>query len=264
MSDAGAPKRLERLRALPDALGRPLHGRRRRRSGSSCPERPTPSARLEFGEGSQINVAIAVLIWLMVYPMMLKIDFTSILRRAEEAEGPPRDALRELARQAVLDGLPRVALLQARLLGPHLAGARRPVHRRRHHPGGRPLHGDGLRLVVPHRRRPGLHARPGLRERPDHARPLRADRHVPRERREQPDGAVQGPPLQRRHVHRHPARPREPQPDAPPPREGNRVVRDALPGRSSTRSRSWRSSRRSSSSSPSRPTTSSATGSTSS
>ena len=26
---------------------------------------------LEFGEGSQINVAIAVLIWLMVYPMML-------------------------------------------------------------------------------------------------------------------------------------------------------------------------------------------------
>jgi arsenite transporter len=34
--------------------------------------------KLEFGEGSQINVAIAILIWLMVYPMMLKIDFTSI------------------------------------------------------------------------------------------------------------------------------------------------------------------------------------------
>jgi len=33
---------------------------------------------LELGKGSQINVAIAVLIWLMVYPMMLKIDFTSI------------------------------------------------------------------------------------------------------------------------------------------------------------------------------------------
>ncbi len=35
--------------------------------------------RLEFGPGSQINAAIAVLIWLMIYPMMLKIDFTSIL-----------------------------------------------------------------------------------------------------------------------------------------------------------------------------------------
>jgi ACR3 family arsenite transporter len=34
--------------------------------------------KLEFGEGSQINVAIAVLIWLMVYPMMLKVDFTSL------------------------------------------------------------------------------------------------------------------------------------------------------------------------------------------
>jgi ACR3 family arsenite transporter len=33
---------------------------------------------LEFGQGSQINVPIAVLIWLMIYPMMLKIDFASI------------------------------------------------------------------------------------------------------------------------------------------------------------------------------------------
>ncbi|RME32520.1 MAG: arsenical-resistance protein [Gammaproteobacteria bacterium] len=34
---------------------------------------------LEFGQGSQINIPIAVLIWLMVYPMMLKIDFSSVL-----------------------------------------------------------------------------------------------------------------------------------------------------------------------------------------
>ncbi len=35
--------------------------------------------RMEFGGGSQINIPIAVLIWLMIYPMMLKVDFTSIL-----------------------------------------------------------------------------------------------------------------------------------------------------------------------------------------
>jgi ACR3 family arsenite transporter len=35
--------------------------------------------RVEFGEGSQINVPIAVLIWLMIYPMMLKIDLGSIV-----------------------------------------------------------------------------------------------------------------------------------------------------------------------------------------
>jgi ACR3 family arsenite transporter len=32
-------------------------------------------SKLEFGAGSQVNVPIAVLIWLMIYPMMLKIDF---------------------------------------------------------------------------------------------------------------------------------------------------------------------------------------------
>jgi ACR3 family arsenite transporter len=33
---------------------------------------------LEFGRGSQINVPIAVLIWLMITPMMMKVDFSSI------------------------------------------------------------------------------------------------------------------------------------------------------------------------------------------
>jgi ACR3 family arsenite transporter len=33
---------------------------------------------LEFAEGSQINLPIALLIWLMIYPMMLRIDFRSI------------------------------------------------------------------------------------------------------------------------------------------------------------------------------------------
>ena len=34
--------------------------------------------RLEFGAGSQINVPIALLIWLMITPMMMKVDFASI------------------------------------------------------------------------------------------------------------------------------------------------------------------------------------------
>jgi ACR3 family arsenite transporter len=43
--------------------------------------------KLEFGEGSQINVAIAVLIWLMVYPMMLRIDVTSIVGVRKKPKG---------------------------------------------------------------------------------------------------------------------------------------------------------------------------------
>jgi ACR3 family arsenite transporter len=34
--------------------------------------------QMEFGNGSQVNVPIAVLIWLMIIPMMMKVDFTSI------------------------------------------------------------------------------------------------------------------------------------------------------------------------------------------
>jgi ACR3 family arsenite transporter len=35
--------------------------------------------RLELGETSRINVPIAVLLWLMIYPMMLRIDLASVL-----------------------------------------------------------------------------------------------------------------------------------------------------------------------------------------
>ncbi len=42
---------------------------------------------LEFGESSHINVAIAVLIWLMIYPMMLKIDFVSIRNVGKRPKG---------------------------------------------------------------------------------------------------------------------------------------------------------------------------------
>jgi ACR3 family arsenite transporter len=86
MSDAGAPKRLnffERYLTLWVGLcmvaGVAL--------GKLFPGATDTIRRLEFGEGSQINVAIAVLIWLMVYPMMLKIDFTSILGVRKKPRG---------------------------------------------------------------------------------------------------------------------------------------------------------------------------------
>jgi ACR3 family arsenite transporter len=42
---------------------------------------------LEFGQGSQINVPIAVLIWLMITPMMMKVDFTSIRNVGKKPAG---------------------------------------------------------------------------------------------------------------------------------------------------------------------------------
>jgi ACR3 family arsenite transporter len=43
--------------------------------------------KIEFGGGSQINIPIAVLIWLMIYPMMLKVDFASVLGVRKRPKG---------------------------------------------------------------------------------------------------------------------------------------------------------------------------------
>ena len=42
---------------------------------------------MEFGDASRINVPIAVLLWLMIYPMMLKVDFASVVRVRERPNG---------------------------------------------------------------------------------------------------------------------------------------------------------------------------------
>ncbi|HTI97755.1 MAG TPA: ACR3 family arsenite efflux transporter [Dongiaceae bacterium] len=42
---------------------------------------------LQFGRGSQVNIPIAVLIWLMIYPMMLKVDFTALGGIARKPRG---------------------------------------------------------------------------------------------------------------------------------------------------------------------------------
>jgi len=43
--------------------------------------------RMEFGAGSQINIPIAVLIWLMIVPMMMKVDFASIRNVGKKPHG---------------------------------------------------------------------------------------------------------------------------------------------------------------------------------
>ena len=42
---------------------------------------------LEFGQGSQINVPIAFLIWLMITPMMMKVDFTAVRNVGKKPSG---------------------------------------------------------------------------------------------------------------------------------------------------------------------------------
>lgn len=55
--------------------------------GKAFPAAVASLRGLEFGEGSQINIPIAILIWLMVYPMMLKVDFSSIVNVGKNPKG---------------------------------------------------------------------------------------------------------------------------------------------------------------------------------
>ncbi|MDA1276650.1 MAG: ACR3 family arsenite efflux transporter [Verrucomicrobia bacterium] len=55
--------------------------------GKLFPSATAMLSKLEFGQGSQVNVPIGILLWLMIYPMMLKVDFGAIGGIAKRPKG---------------------------------------------------------------------------------------------------------------------------------------------------------------------------------
>ena len=55
--------------------------------GRGFPGLTAALSKLEFGAGSQVNVPIGILLWLMIYPMMLKVDFGAIGGVARKPKG---------------------------------------------------------------------------------------------------------------------------------------------------------------------------------
>src|ERR1043166_9685445 len=55
--------------------------------GKMLPDLTAALSKLEFGRGSQVNIPIGVLLWLMIYPMMLKVDFSAIGSIARRPKG---------------------------------------------------------------------------------------------------------------------------------------------------------------------------------
>ena len=72
------------LRTLPDRLGRPVHRRRHRPRARRARASSRPSARMEI---AKVNLPVAALIWLMIVPMLIKIDFASLGRVREHWRG---------------------------------------------------------------------------------------------------------------------------------------------------------------------------------
>lgn len=55
--------------------------------GKLAPGLTDTLSKLEFGRGSRVNVPIGVLLWLMIYPMMLKVDFGALGGIARKPKG---------------------------------------------------------------------------------------------------------------------------------------------------------------------------------
>jgi len=55
--------------------------------GTAAPSTISAISKFEFGQNSHVNVAVAILIWLMIYPMMLKVDFGALGGVARKPKG---------------------------------------------------------------------------------------------------------------------------------------------------------------------------------
>jgi ACR3 family arsenite transporter len=55
--------------------------------GKAFPGLTTALSKMEFGRDSRVNIPIGVLLWLMIFPMMLKVDFGAIKGIARRPKG---------------------------------------------------------------------------------------------------------------------------------------------------------------------------------
>jgi hypothetical protein len=117
-------------------------------------------------EVRHVNLPIALLIWLMIYPMMLRIDFAAIRGVGRRPKGV----------LVVLFVNWLVKPFSMAVLGWFFQAAFREPGGG-DHPGRGPLHGHGVRVELPDRWGSSLHARPGGVERPHHAGRLCPDRY---------------------------------------------------------------------------------------
>jgi ACR3 family arsenite efflux pump ArsB len=119
---------------------------------------------IEFARGSQINAPIAVLIWLMITPMMMKVDFSSVRNVGKRPAGLLVTLFINWVVKPFSMALFAWAFLPAGVRIAHNARRSGPVHRRLHHSGRGTLYGHGLRMEPLDGRGSGIHACAGFCE----------------------------------------------------------------------------------------------------
>ena len=145
--------------------------------GRYLPSVPAFFGRFEF---AKVSIPVAILIWVMIYPMMMKVDFESIKDVGKNPKGLYVTWVTKLADQALHDVCHRFVFL--------FLSCSKPLSPRNSPPsilrgaillGAAAVHGDGVCLESPDPRQSGLHGRPGRDERPDHPAAVCPNREIP-------------------------------------------------------------------------------------
>ena len=150
---------------------------------------------------AQVNLPVAVLIWLMIIPMLIKIDFGALAQVKEHWRGIGVTLFINWAVKPF--SMAALGLALHRLSVPAVPSRRpdRQLHRRADSARCRSVHGNGVRLEQSVGWRAAFHTEPGCLERHHHGVRLRPDRwpvaRALRDYRAMGDAAAIGRPVHR-------------------------------------------------------------------
>ena len=143
--------------------------------GKFLPQIPEFLNRFEY---ARVSIPMAILIWVMIYPMMMKVDFRSIKNVGRNPKGLfVTWIVNWLIKPFTMYGMASLfffvvfkAFITPELATEYLAGAAA---------GRCAMHGNGLCVERSDKGRPGVHGGAGGHQRPDYPRSIRPYREVP-------------------------------------------------------------------------------------
>ena len=136
--------------------------------GRFLPEIPQFLNRFEY---AQVSIPIAVLIWLMIYPMMMKVDFQSIRNVGKNPKG--------LLVTWVVNWLIKLGIFLLDFQPMDYTGIGKRLSGRCGSAWSCAMHGDGIRLESSYQRQSGLYRSSSRNKRLDYSDCIHSDSEVP-------------------------------------------------------------------------------------
>ena len=116
--------------------------------GKAAPGLVQALRAMEFGKDSHVNFPMAVLIWLMITPMMMKVDFRAVAKVGQRPIGLLVTLFINWVVKPFSMALLAWVFFSIPVLILDISCRSGSVHCRRHHFGGRSLYGHGVCLEL--------------------------------------------------------------------------------------------------------------------